>query len=273
MKILRLLPLLSCAALLVPAAARAGPPYTTDDPEPVELRRWEVYLATADQWSRDDGWSGTSPHVEVNYGAVPDVQLHLIAPLAWATPPGGSTRLGYGDTELGVKWRFVQEGDARPQIGTFPQVEVPTGDASRGLGAGQTQLFLPIWLQKSLGPWTTYGGGGFWLNPGPGNHDWWFVGWQAQREVGHGLTVGAEIFHGTSRQEGRPGETRVDLGMVLDVSQLHHVLFSIGHAIGAQAAQGYLAYQLTFGPDEKGGRKGARRGRDAGAPGPGMMPP
>ncbi len=240
---------LACAAaLLAPALAAGGPPYTTDDPEPVELRHWEAYVATADQWSRDDGWSGTSPHVEVNYGAVRDLQLHVIAPVAWARPPDGPTEVGYGDTELGVKWRFVHETDRMPQIGTFPLVEVPTGDSARGLGSGQTQVFLPLWLQKSLGRWTTYGGAGYWVNPGPGNRNWWFLGWQAQREVAKALALGAELFHGTSRQEGRPGETRFDLGLVYDVTDLHHVLFSIGHAIGAQAAQGYLAYQLTFGP-------------------------
>ncbi|HEX9049924.1 MAG TPA: hypothetical protein VF841_05265 [Anaeromyxobacter sp.] len=246
--------LLACAALLPPGRAAAGPPYATDDPEPVELRHWELYLATADQWSRDDGWSGTAPHVEVNYGAVPDVQLHLIAPVAWARPPGGPARLGYGDTELGVKWRLVHERGAIPQIGTFPLVEVPTGDAARGLGGGETQVFLPLWVQKRLGRWTTYGGGGYWVNPGEGNRNWWFVGWQAQRELAHGLTVGGELFHGTSRRVGRPGETRFDLGMILDLGELHHVLLSIGRGLDTDAAQGYLAYQLTFGPGGNGAR-------------------
>ena len=31
-----------CAAV----AALAGPPYVTDDPEPVEYRHWEVYFAS-----------------------------------------------------------------------------------------------------------------------------------------------------------------------------------------------------------------------------------
>jgi len=31
------------AALLLPAAAIAGPPYRTDDPEPVDFQHWEFY--------------------------------------------------------------------------------------------------------------------------------------------------------------------------------------------------------------------------------------
>ncbi|GEJ56496.1 hypothetical protein AMYX_12370 [Anaeromyxobacter diazotrophicus] len=239
---------LALAALLAPALAWAGPPYTTDDPEPVELHHWEVYLATVDQWSREAGWSGTAPHLEVNYGALPDVQLHAIAPLAWAHAPGGGTSLGYGDTELGAKVRFVHEGERVPQIGVFPLLELPTGDASRGLGAGQTQLFLPLWLQKSFGPWTSYGGGGYWINPGPGNRNWWYFGWQAQRRLGEGVALGAELFHGTARQDGGSGETRFNVGVVLDFGELHHVLVSAGRALDKQAAQAYLAYQLTFGP-------------------------
>jgi len=65
----------------------AGPPYTTDDPEPVEYRHWEFYIAS--EHFRDHvGWSGTAPHFELNYGVAPDVQLHLIAPLAYARHPG-----------------------------------------------------------------------------------------------------------------------------------------------------------------------------------------
>ncbi len=181
----------------------------------------------------------------------PDVQLHAIVPVAWARPPGGGGgRLGLGDTELGVKLRFVHEGARMPQVGTFPLVELPTGDEARGLGSGRAQLFLPLWFQKSFGPWTTYGGGGWWMNPGPGNRNWWYVGWQAQRRLSPQATVGAEIFHGTPRQEGRPGETRIGVGLVIDVSELQHVLLSAARAVGTDAAQAYVAYQLTFGPAE-----------------------
>ncbi len=236
--------------LLGPAVVVAGPPYVTDDPEPVELHHWEVDLATQDFWSSRDGWSGTAPHVEVNYGVIPDVQLHVLAPLAWGHTPGGGTQLGYGDTELGLKVRFVHEGAAMPQIGTFPFIELPTGDASRGLGAGETRFFLPIWLQKSSGPWTTYGGGGYWVNPGRGQRNWWYLGWQAQRQVTRSLSVGAEVFHSTSSAVGEPGDSRFDVGMVLDLGEHHHLLASAGHAFDRAAAQGYLAWLMTFGPRE-----------------------
>src|SRR5690348_1244140 len=57
--------------------AWAGPPFRTDDPEPVPWRHWEVYIASTGFYSRLLGGFSTLPHVEVNYGPVPGVQLHM----------------------------------------------------------------------------------------------------------------------------------------------------------------------------------------------------
>ena len=34
-----------------------------------------------------------------------------------------------------------------------------------------------------LGPRTTYGGGGYWINPGPDNKNFWQLGWLGQRDI------------------------------------------------------------------------------------------
>ncbi len=40
----------------------AGPPFFTDDPDVVEYRHWQFYLATQEVKHQKDGWSGTAPH-------------------------------------------------------------------------------------------------------------------------------------------------------------------------------------------------------------------
>ncbi len=244
-----------CAAILMAAMAlvretRGGPPFVTDDPEPVEYRHWEVYAVV--QLARDpDGWSGNVPHLEVNYGAITNLQLHLIAPLAFVSPRHEAVRSGYGDTELGAKFRFLNEMALCPQLGLFPLVELPTGDSERGLGSGQTQVFLPLWLQKSFGPWTTYGGGGVWINPGAGNKDWWQMGWLLQRQMTSFLTLGAEVFHSTPAEEGGQSGSGFNAGGIIDFNEIQHLLFSAGHSFqGPSQFECYLAYQLTFGPKE-----------------------
>lgn len=233
-----------CAATL----ARGGPPFVTDDPEPVELKHWEVYLASQYAHGPDDA-NGTLPHVEVNYGVLPNLQLHLIAPLAFDAPAGSTRQYGYGDTELGAKFRFVEETSDSPQVAVFPLVELPTGSSSRGLGAGHTQVFLPVWMQKGSGPWTTYGGGGYWVNPGPGNRDWWFTGLLVQRQVLLNLAIGAEIFHETAKSDSVGPDTKVNVGLIWDLNESCHVLASAGPVIeGPSGYQTYVAFQLTLGP-------------------------
>jgi hypothetical protein len=233
-------------------AVRAGrPPFRTDDPEPVDYQHWEVYgFSTGTRATGDT--SGILPGLEVNYGALPDLQLHVIAPIAFDQPSGSGTRFGYGDTELGVKYRFIEEDEDgwRPQIGTFPQFEAPTGNAGRGLGAGHAREFLPIWIQKSFGDWLTYGGGGYWHNPGAGNKNYWFAGWLLQRQVTDALALGGELFHQTATSAGGHDSTGFNLGGVYDLTENYHLLFSAGRGLqevpDTNQFSYYVAFQWTF---------------------------
>jgi hypothetical protein len=234
------------AVLLVPATGHAGPPYVTDDPEPVEPGHWEFYLASQHSITRTTA-SGTAPHVEVNYGALPGLQLHVIAPLAYAHSNDGPTFYGAGDIELGAKFRFLGEDARRPMVGTFPMFELPVGAASKGLGTGHLHVLIPLWLQKSFGPWTTYGGGGYWLNPGQGNRSYWYAGWLIQRRLSDLVALGTEVFYTTPDQVDGAANLRFNVGLVLDLTEHHHLLISAGRGIvGESLFQGYAAYQLTM---------------------------
>jgi hypothetical protein len=242
-------------ALCVATTAHAGPPFVTDDPEPVEYQHWEFYVASLDSKIPGD-ISGTGPHLELNYGAVPNLQLHVIAPMAWDTPSDGRTHYGFGDLELGFKYRFIQETDYCPQVGIFPLLEVPTGSARENLGAGHTQAFIPIWLQKSWGDWTVYGGGGYGLAADVGSKNWGYGGIVVQRKLSENFNLGAEIYHQSAYQTDFPNlGTAFNVGAVIDLSKNHHLLFSAGRALqGPTNFQFYFAYQLTWGPEEKDGK-------------------
>ena len=128
---------IALACTLAAGPALAGPPFETDDPEPVQPGHWEVYTFTAGAIGSHDA-TGLGPSLEVNYGAAPNLQLHLIATTAYDAPGGSPAAFGIGDTELGMKYRFINPGkdDWYPEVGIFPLVELPTGKASRNLGAG-----------------------------------------------------------------------------------------------------------------------------------------
>ena len=233
--------------LLASTALSAGPPFKTDDPEPVDLGHLEFYLFSQGQRVPSDS-NGAGPALEFNYGILPDTQFHLVLPYAYDRPEYGPAEHGLGDTEIGLKLRLVKEEGSRPQVGIFPLVEIPTGDADKGLGAGHTQVYLPIWIQKSWGPWTTYGGGGWWRNPGDGNRNWTFAGWLLQRDFGERLTVGGELFHTTASTMGGLSSNGFDLGGQMNFGEKHHLLFSAGRNFSGQAqSYFYFGYQFTNG--------------------------
>jgi hypothetical protein len=178
------------------------------------------------------------------------VQLHIIAPLAYSAPDGEPAHYGFGDTEVGSKIRFIQETDWVPQFGTYPMLEVPTGMSSVGLGNGSAQVLVPLWIQKSFGRWTTYGGPGFWLDLGEAKKHWWFFGWELQRRLADELTIGGELFCYTPKVRGDPLDARFNLGAIVDLSETHHILFSAGRGlVGPNLFQAYLAYIATLGPE------------------------
>jgi hypothetical protein len=221
----------------------AGPPFKTDDPEPVDFRHWEFYLASEQEFERD-ATSATCPHLEVNYGAVPEVQAHIVVPMAYAHSPG-VTNYGFSDIELGVKWRIVDETDNSPQFGVFPLVTLPTGNKSKSLGQGTTQMFLPLWIQKSWGSLTTYGGAGLWLNPGGKN--WVFAGWLLQYDFSPAITFGGEVYVHTPDSDGASAGGGFSLGGFLNIDEHNHILLSGGHDNRVNGSfTGYLGYQVTF---------------------------
>jgi hypothetical protein len=233
--------------LLAARTVVGGPPFLTDDPEPVDLHHGEFYMSS--QVARDDGgWSGTAPHAEGNYGVLPDLQAHLIVPLAFTAPKYGTAHTGLGDVETGLKYRFLSEAETRPQVGVFPLVEWPTGSHDRGLGSGGAQVFLPVWLQKSVGPWTTYGGGGYGIHSGEGHRDWWAAGWLVQRHLTASWTLGAELYRETAREVGGEATTRLNVGNIVDLGDSSHLLLSAGPAVeGPSGFQAYVGFLYAFG--------------------------
>ena len=107
---------------------------------------------------------------------------------------------------------------------------------------------MPVWLQKSWGDWTAYGGGGYGINSFSGHGNWEFVGGVLQKQVLTNVLIGAEVYHQTQLQVDFPNVgTAFNIGTVIDFSDQHHLLLSAGRSIdGPTIFQCYVAYQFTF---------------------------
>jgi hypothetical protein len=251
--------------------AIAGPPFQTDDPEPVDLGHYEFYVFAASDGTPIET-DPVGPAFEFNWGVLPNTQFHIVASLGAIFPsndpkfaPAGIGPSAYGvlDTEIGVKYRFVSQTATRPEIGTFPMVELPTGSYSRGLGVGKTWYKLPVWIQKDFGPWTTYGGGGYQVVPQVDYKNFWYEGWLLQRDVGEKWTLGGELFHHGGEGLATPqtnAATMLDLGGYYYFRKpAFQLLFDIGRTVvGQPEIYAYLGLYWTWGGKAEGAAAPAR---------------
>jgi hypothetical protein len=229
----------------------AGPPFVTDDPGSPEANHFEINLAA--QYTRFQGGSDAAvPSLEVIYGVTNTLQISILTALAMAHVDGVGTNFGPGDVELAVKYRFIESDDWgwRPSVAIEPTIMLPGGSQARGLGSGQIQGFLPIWLSKDFNQWTVFGGGGYNINPGINRMNWWYIGIGVLCELNPEWTVGAEIFHTTPTDRGAKDNTGFNIGVIYNISEVHHLLLSAGRNL-VNARQNnefstYIGYQASF---------------------------
>jgi hypothetical protein len=240
---------LAIAAATPALSAYAGPPFQTDDPVVLERGRSEV-LVFYRQTLAEDGRSGVLPALELHHGAVENLELDLVVPIAFHAPPGERARRGYGDTELGLKYGLIEETDTKPLVGFAPKLDLPTGNADRGLGNGGAALFLPIWIHKTHGDFEGYGGGGYWINRGADNRSYWFIGAVAGYRLTAQWMLGAEAFHTTPQTTNQRASTGFSAGGSYRITPNAQWLFSVGRGIRNAAETNrvstYLGCQFSY---------------------------
>jgi Putative MetA-pathway of phenol degradation len=235
----------SLAILLSPSAAFAGPPFLTDDPEPTDTGHWEIYAPLIEAEGRGDEFD-VATGTEINFGAAKDLQLTLGVPVAWSHDASG-WRNGVGDIEMSAKYRFINDETNGIQVAAFPGISLPT--ASNGMGAGRVTALLPIWFQKDSGNWSVFGGGGYAINPGAGNRDYWTGGIAVTRQFNNSLMMGIEIERQGADVIGGDGSTSLGLGAIYKLKAPFRLLVSGGPTIEDQTHKtGFHAF-LALGID------------------------
>lgn len=134
------------------AMAQGGPPMITDDPATPGNRHWEINFAYTTERSRGEVHSET-PLVDINYGLGDFIQLKVEFPWLASNVAGDGRKQGLGDTNFGVKWRFIDRGERKLQVSTYPQFTFNTIKKSirDGLVDGDADIFLPIEATQSFG--------------------------------------------------------------------------------------------------------------------------
>jgi hypothetical protein len=232
--------------MLSPCVAIAGPPFLTDDPEPTETGRWEIYAPEFDAAGKGADFDG-SFGAELNYGAAPNLQLTLGLPAGYSHDASGF-RVGQGDLRLSAKYRFYHDEAAGVSVAVFPGFSLPT--AGKGLGSRHVTALLPVWAQKDAGPWSVFGGGGYAINPGAGNRDYWTGGLAVARIFSKRLFAGLEFDRQGADSIDGQASTSFGLGAIVQLKAPFRLLASGGPTFvdgkGSPGFHAFLALGLHF---------------------------
>jgi hypothetical protein len=204
------------------AHAEAGPPLLTDDPGTPGDGHWEMNFA----WTTEraaDARHDEAPLVDLNYGVGDRVQLKFEMPWIVASGRGND---GFGNAAVGVKWRFLDQGEGGWQVSTYPQAEfLPSGlhhAASADSGVG---WLLPIEVQRDFGGFDAGFEVGRTLAPSHGD-DGWIAGVAVGCDVSERMQLLAELHDETIEHEGH--ELVFNVGTRAALSEHFTLLASVG---------------------------------------------
>ena len=167
---------------------------------------------------------GVAPSCDCNYGVLPNVQLHVQPGMAIHEAKGAPLQCGPDHTEFGVKYRFIEQDKAGWVLSVG---HLPVARGAHGRCGARSRYWQdpPLWVQKDFGDWTTYGGGGYWINPGPGNKNFWFAGWVLERKITDKLTLGVALFHQTPDAISGVSATGFNFGSVPSTGFMRNLRF------------------------------------------------
>jgi len=230
-----------------PLIALAGPPILTDDTGTRGPDKWETNVGfTIDK--RQAAGRYEAPAFDLNYGIGEHVQLNYSFSWIVLDQKDVATKSGMGNSEVAVKWRFLDEDKHGAAMSTYPRFifNNPTGSADRGLVDQGTVFRLPVQLEKKIGIINFIGNIGHDFRQ---TNDTWLYGIAAKYAEVKGLEILAEVF-GSADNKFKKTENVFNVGFRSDVSENYTVLASIGRSLNDAPDQpkllSYVGLQMRF---------------------------
>jgi hypothetical protein len=215
--------------LLIVEPAVAGPPLLTDDPDTPGDKHWEINVAYTLEKRHADSTMET-PILDLNYGVGDNIQIKYELPWLISHEPETGTKSGIGNSNVGVKWRFLDEKKYGVNMSTYPQVKFnsPTSSAAKVLDDEGTRLLIPVEISKKFGPVTLNGEFGYTVSQHSDNK--WLYGFFSGYEILENLTLLGEI-HGEATKEFKQNEVVFNIGTQWDFTKKYGLLVSAGRGL------------------------------------------
>lgn len=185
-----LLPVMFAATL---GFAQGGPPYYTNDPGTPGPSNWEVNLGYMPFLFSNQSVSHV-PDIDINYGVGDRIQLTYENAWLRVQNPSDGPKFGLGQSNVGVKWRFIDHGDSGLSVSTFPQIFVnnPDDAVRRGITPASQSFLLPLEFARKFGPVdVNYEAGYQWVRKASNG---WIMGLVLAHSITPKLEFGAEFY-------------------------------------------------------------------------------
>lgn len=230
--------------------AQGGPPMLTDDPNPVEKGHWEINSAFTLEHSHEIGDEFEVPLEDFNYGLSNSIQLKYEVPFILKHTFGSTIIGGLGKSNLGVKWRFLNNEKSEISISAYPQFIFNNLSSSteRGITEEGIELFLPIEFLKEFDNYSIDVELGRELESKDQGE--WRFGLLYDRTLSKKVELASEVYE-ISDYTFKNNELFLNIGSRIILNDNFKLLFSVGnnfiiHNSDENKFIGYLGLQLTF---------------------------
>jgi hypothetical protein len=235
-------------SLCITTFGLAGPPLETDDPDTPGPKRWEINMSSP--FATRDDVRAFQPLLDINYGVGERVQLKLKPRMVVLDEPGRRVRVGAGNIQFGVKWRFLEQDRHQVSMSFYPQVDVnpPGNSVDRGFVTEGTQFLLPFQFQRVYGNSKVYAEVGY--NWRDGQTDEWLLGLAAEHSLSERFRLVGELRN-VAGEDFDDYEFFFNAGFKWSFHKHATLLASAGRTIhetrgDATAVFSYLGLQFTF---------------------------
>jgi hypothetical protein len=238
----------SLAIICFPVGVLAGPPILTNDTGTPGPGKWETNIGFTVEKRRDISLYNT-PALDLNYGVGDRIQLNYSVSWIVLDTTNEPVKSGLGNSEIAVKWRFLDEGKNGMALSVYPRLifNNPVSSADRGLVDKGTVFRLPFQMEKKIGMII--------INPEIGRDfhqeggDGWLYALVFKYDEIKGLVVLAEVF-GTADNSFKKQENVVTVGVRKDVSEKVSLHASVGRSLRREPDQptllSYIGLQMRF---------------------------
>lgn len=240
---------LSVYLLLACADTHGGPPLITDDPGTPGNGRWEINIASTLE-ALSSGARIETALLDINYGLGEQIQLKYEVPWVLQDETRATAGDGFGNSEVGLKYRFLDDPQHRLSMSVYPQIVFNSSTLSNEQDQPSVaELVLPVQLAWSTGLAVLNVEAGYGRITHEENE--WFYGLAGGWPVSEHVELVAEV-HGVTTGDFEEDEMLINVGGVFQLRENVRLLFSAGRRIRGTAEDaperfGYLGVQLTGG--------------------------